>query len=131
MKRGHATCAAVATLVGALAASLWLGPDAAAEVRTLTIDGQRPRAAVSAGPLDWGHRGHWDRHDRHRRWGGRDHWGYRHGGDWHWRHGHPPWPPYWHRPGPWPGYWKPAPVWVPGHWVWTGWGWHWVPGHWR
>ncbi|HZS32948.1 MAG TPA: hypothetical protein VFC42_06170 [Methylomirabilota bacterium] len=25
----------------------------------------------------------------------------------------------------------PAPVWVPGHWVWGGYGWVWRQGHWR
>ncbi len=24
-----------------------------------------------------------------------------------------------------------GPVWVPGHWVWGGYGWAWRPGHWR
>jgi hypothetical protein len=42
--------------------------------------------------------------------------------------------PHWSFRGPgWvvphPGFHR-QPVWIPGHWVWTGFGWAWQPGHW-
>jgi hypothetical protein len=40
---------------------------------------------------------------------------------------------YWSVPSPEPWYWSydpPAPTYVPGQWVWNGYGWVWQPGYW-
>jgi hypothetical protein len=114
-------------LSAALAAGLWLAPGAEAERRTMVIDGQEPRPHVEVAAV--GHR--W-RHDGPEAWHGHDHhrWGHRHWNRGHHGH-HGPWePPRWHRRWPHPGFWGP-PVWIPGSWVWTGYGWRWVPGFWR
>ncbi|MGH7322811.1 MAG: hypothetical protein ACRELA_24755 [Candidatus Rokuibacteriota bacterium] len=75
---------------------------------------------------DWGHHGrHVGRH-HHPPWG-HHHWGPTpwgpHGHHWGHRDHHDP-------SGVWWGY-APAPVWVPGQWVWTGWDWYWQPGYWQ
>lgn len=66
------------------------------------------------------------------------HWGRSHGtlvAPPHPHFGHPHWQvsPWHFKSLGWPRPHRPPhrqPVWVPGHWVWTGFGWAWQPGHW-
>jgi hypothetical protein len=117
---------AAALLAGAVPAAMAPGPAAAETVQAesrRTDGGQtwqgehRRRDDRGGGDHRWDRRAdgprHW-RHDDGRRWdGGPGHW-------------HRP-PPRWWGPG-----WGPGPrAWVPGHWVWGGYGWVWRPGHWR
>jgi hypothetical protein len=113
------TSAVLAALFGlGLVAAGWVRPEPVAAQQGLA-DYQRGGPAPgnrweppSGGPghgyrdfPDWRHR----RHDDRRYW--------RHD-DWRWRHRHPGW-----HPG-----WASGPVYCPGQWVWSPWGWAWAPG---
>jgi hypothetical protein len=120
-------------LVAALAvagALVWPRP---VEARLIRVDGHEPREPTPPGDSSSAGAGG----DRRHTWPDSHAWRPGPRG----RHEPSPWrhePPRWQRhrgwgPSPYPGWWpaRPAPVWIPGHWEWTGWGWAWVPGQWR
>jgi hypothetical protein len=83
------------------------------------VPGQPPQAqSVPESPS-------WSGEHRPRHWG-RPAWG----PPPRWWYDPPYYGPYYPPPPPWWGP-VPAPVWVPGHWVWNGWNWVWQPGYWR
>jgi hypothetical protein len=119
---------------GAVGALLGAGLVATADAASVEIPGRRAAPGVSAPRAQGGsvqadsRRGGagWSGHDDRRGHGGGGH------RPSHWGHHAPHWNHHHHHHGGWGwGHWRPAPVWVPGSWIWGGWGWVWQPGYWR